>query len=263
MGAVRALQQKAGLVGVAMLVAVPYVVVATYSAFGGLPYNSIHLPGVTAIAPVRWLPQGWAFFSRDAREQDLYLWRWSDGRWQPASRAPHGEPRNLFGFARASRSQRAEAAALAGSVPDSLWSDCRAADTQCLELEGVGVPPVGRTPAFAMRAHWVCPLEFPVNDSQVPRGGDVPTGRRKSTGKRTSRKRLRHIAPGTAVDANLKVSPGSGYATASVQGIPFRVEHEIRVRDRGGGLPGARQQHIRLCPQGQSTPSLRNREISG
>ncbi len=143
MGAVRALQQKAGLVGVAMLVAVPYVVVATYSAFGGLPYNSIHLPGVTAIAPVRWLPQGWAFFSRDAREQDLYLWRWSDGRWQPASRAPHGEPRNLFGFARASRSQRAEAAALAGSVPDSLWSDCRAADTQCLELEGVGVPPSG------------------------------------------------------------------------------------------------------------------------
>ncbi len=162
MGAVRELLHRAGLVGVAMLVAVPYVVVATYSAFGGLPYNSIHLPGATAIAPMRWLPQGWAFFSRDAREQDMYLWRWSDGRWQPASRAPHGEPRNLFGFARASRSQRAEAAALAARVPDSLWWDCRAVDTLCLALPATGVPPSGaRRPSLCGRIGFVLRKPIP------------------------------------------------------------------------------------------------------
>ena len=83
------------------------------------------------------LPQGFAFFTRDAREPDLYLFQQRDGAWQSASLGPNSRPSNLFGLNRKSRAQSVESALIVSKLLPTAWSECRDNPTKCLGQSSV------------------------------------------------------------------------------------------------------------------------------
>jgi antimicrobial peptide system SdpA family protein len=56
----------------------------------------------------------------------------ADGTWAPALKAPHSEPRNLFGLNRASRAQGVEMGLLRGAVREQDFTDCNEEAADCL-----------------------------------------------------------------------------------------------------------------------------------
>lgn len=81
------------------------------------------------------LPQGFAFFTRDAREKDLYLYREEDRGWTSAMMGPNSRPANLFGLNRKSRAQNVESALILSKIKPNIWWDCDEEPSSCLEQD--------------------------------------------------------------------------------------------------------------------------------
>lgn len=120
-----------------------------------LPLNAIKLPGEDTLGlPVRSVaPQGWAFFTRPAREERMTVWGQDDqGQWSSRMMSPHSEPRNGFGFNRTSRAQGVEMGVVSAPVQSDDWSDCdtaRIADCLAgLDGEPVEVANPGPSPTL-------------------------------------------------------------------------------------------------------------------
>ncbi|MFI6457949.1 SdpA family antimicrobial peptide system protein [Streptosporangium amethystogenes] len=114
-----------------------------YVVIGQLPSAALRLPAQRTVSEAARLvaPQGWAFFTKSAREPRETLWRASaTGAWQPVTLGPHAEPRNLWGFDRRSRAEGVERGILLAAVPADRWRDCRSEVTGCLGLPGAAVP---------------------------------------------------------------------------------------------------------------------------
>lgn len=111
-----------------------------YSAVSALPHSPVQLPMERRIRAVRWIPQGWSFFTRNPREEQLsYFTRDRVGRWRAASLGPVSHPRNIFGLNRKSRAQGVESAFLLAAVPSSAWVPCGDEEPeQCLGRLSVG-----------------------------------------------------------------------------------------------------------------------------
>jgi antimicrobial peptide system SdpA family protein len=112
------------------------LVVCTYVVHVQLPPNAVQLPYEQSLrlGVQQFLPEGWAFFTRNPREPDMMAYvRDESGTWRLALRSPHSELRNVVGFARASRAQGVEIALLTGSLHKDDWRDCRSPVTECLE----------------------------------------------------------------------------------------------------------------------------------
>ncbi len=111
-----------------------WLTVFAYALHAALPFNPIRLP-FEVRAKVRLLiPEGWAFFTRDPRKENMLLFtRHSDGTWVSALLGPNATPSNDFGLNRASRAQGVETALLMHEFPDSSFRDCRILPTDCLE----------------------------------------------------------------------------------------------------------------------------------
>jgi antimicrobial peptide system SdpA family protein len=111
------------------------VAIFSYAVHAPMPANAVSLPGERSmkLSIQQLLPQGWAFFTRNPREPDLLLFTLDrDGQWRDAMRPPHAEPRNAFGFARASRTQGVEAGVLISRLTDQRWQECRILPVDCL-----------------------------------------------------------------------------------------------------------------------------------
>jgi antimicrobial peptide system SdpA family protein len=89
-----------------------WMLVIAYTAQAALPRSPLSLPGVRAVRPMTWLPQGWSFFTRDPQEERTYLYQHTLTGWQPASLAPHSRGENWLGLDRISRAQSVELARL-------------------------------------------------------------------------------------------------------------------------------------------------------
>jgi antimicrobial peptide system SdpA family protein len=74
-----------------------------------------------------WLPEGWAFFTRDAREERDVLYRLSE-RDEP--RMVTGR-REFLGFRRVPRSENVELAMLLQKARPKQWTDCRGSFERC------------------------------------------------------------------------------------------------------------------------------------
>ncbi|MSR07332.1 MAG: SdpA family antimicrobial peptide system protein [Gemmatimonadetes bacterium] len=126
--------QKPGTVGAGVLgILLLWVVVAAYSLQAVLPHNPIRLPLEREIEARRWLPEGWAFFTRSPREADVSFYALRDGDWVSLVRSPHGRPSNMFGFNRASRAQYVDAALIMTTIPADAWTGCRGTPAACLD----------------------------------------------------------------------------------------------------------------------------------
>ncbi len=83
------------------------------------------------------LPQGFAFFTRDAREQDVYLYQPEGRTWISASMGPNSRPANLFGLNRKSRAQNVESALILSKTKPNIWWDCEDDPAACLNQDAV------------------------------------------------------------------------------------------------------------------------------
>lgn len=133
--------RRLGVVVVAL--GLGWTVVVAYVVIGQLPATALRLPGQQAVSERAQViaPQGWAFFTRSAREPREIAWSpAAGGTWRRATLGPHAEPRNLWGFDRRSRAEGIERGMLLANVPADRWRDCRAEITACLGLAGPSVP---------------------------------------------------------------------------------------------------------------------------
>lgn len=113
------------------LVAVLFVVGA-YASRTAVPYNALAgedrafqwLPGL--------IPQGWSFFTRSPREDQVLIYAHRGGAWRLAYTQRFGATSNLFGANRTVRARNMEAATVLGMLPDSAWIQCPSEDRTCL-----------------------------------------------------------------------------------------------------------------------------------
>jgi antimicrobial peptide system SdpA family protein len=116
-----------------------WAVLFTYAVHGSMPFNPLRLPFENKLQTMRWIPEGWKFFTRDPREEDLlYFVVGTSGVWVSAHRGPHSRPSNALGLNRVSRAQSVEAGLLYSKIPKTLWAQCNGHPVKCLESSPVG-----------------------------------------------------------------------------------------------------------------------------
>ena len=114
------------------------ILVASFALFIGnkaAPFNPTKTPSLVnrGISPLRILmPQGFAFFTRNPREADIYLYQREAGDWRTALMSPHARSSNLFGLKRKSRAQLTEYALLLSRARADLWTSCDENPSDCL-----------------------------------------------------------------------------------------------------------------------------------
>lgn len=111
-----------------------WTTVTVYALHAALPYNPIKLPFADRVDIRLLLPEGWAFFTRDPRDDRMlpYL-RGPEARWARASRTPNFQPQNLFGIDRAARAQGVELGLLMEQAHEARRTACEGEPTVCLE----------------------------------------------------------------------------------------------------------------------------------
>ena len=80
-----------------MLLATGWLALFGYSLHAGMPFNPVRLPFEDRFRASLLMPEGWKFFTRDAREERVFLYVKSDGRWHAAMKTPHASATNAFG----------------------------------------------------------------------------------------------------------------------------------------------------------------------
>ena len=107
---------------------------AVYSIHAAMPFNPVRLPFEDSLRVSRLLPQGWAFFTRDPREERLTVHRLRDGRLVPAGRSPHVRAANAFGLNRVSRAEGVELELLVAAAEQRAtggWTPCATVPAEC------------------------------------------------------------------------------------------------------------------------------------
>jgi antimicrobial peptide system SdpA family protein len=107
-----------------------------YVALGALPFNPIRPPLLESLRTQVWMPEGWGFFTRNPREERIFLFSSVNGSWIKAALPPLGQPKYMMGLDRAPRAQGVEMAMLlsAQSVQKS-WKSCQGEPRRCLERQ--------------------------------------------------------------------------------------------------------------------------------
>lgn len=133
-----------------ILIALAWIVVVLYVVIGQLPAAAVELPGQRSVAQQARLvaPQGWAFFTKSARDPREVAWqRSASGVWQSAMLGPHAEPRNLWGLDRRSRAQAVDLGVVLSTISEDQWTACESgAVPACLDAAGAAVPVLNPAP---------------------------------------------------------------------------------------------------------------------
>lgn len=83
-----------------------------------LPDSPIHTSSLTQLNVVSVAPEGWAFFTRSPREDNLFVYEKNkDNAWQLVN-IPGGSPSFIFGLDRSGRAFSAELKMLVDQLPD-------------------------------------------------------------------------------------------------------------------------------------------------
>jgi len=109
--------------------------VAVYALDASTGYNLNRLPLENQVSMLSWVPEGWAFFTRDPREEGMFVYsRREDGSWRSVVEAPLSAWGNAFGFDRGPRRQGVEMGLLAATLPIEGWTPCVSTELpRCLE----------------------------------------------------------------------------------------------------------------------------------
>jgi len=109
-----------------------WLVVAVFTVHPILPANPIEIPFEEKSPLVNFLPQGWAFFTRDPKSLDLAAFVKNSGDWQPAPPTKRFWP-HLLNFSRRWKIPGIEMGLLLNDLPDPQWQACRELPIDCLK----------------------------------------------------------------------------------------------------------------------------------
>lgn len=98
-------------------------VLVLYVIVANLPYAAVQLRAAYALHVRLWIPEGWAFFTRNPREPRMSIYRRHDGGWSGLS-AMQSPARTWLGLHRGARAQGVEAGQLLETVGRTAWFDC-------------------------------------------------------------------------------------------------------------------------------------------
>ena len=97
-----------------------------------MTYNAVALPLEQAINTTLFVPEGWAFFTRNPREpRFLVFGRALDGTWVRTV-SPTDDPLATFAFSRKARSLNVEAGLFSSHVKETYWQSCALLPSSCL-----------------------------------------------------------------------------------------------------------------------------------
>jgi antimicrobial peptide system SdpA family protein len=125
---------------VAVGLAACWLLVGVYVVDAAVPPNVVRLPLEKRIWARVWMPQGWAFFTRNPREERLLLFMKVGGtEWVSLRRGPYFGMSSQLGFSRVARARGIEAGLLQSTLKAHVWQECRDDVHTCLDRFG---PPV-------------------------------------------------------------------------------------------------------------------------
>lgn len=124
----------AGATALALLGA--WLVLLAYAVHPALPPNAVQLPAAEHVQARLWLPQGWAFFTRNPREDDVFLFRRSGAAWRSVALGPASRPAYMLGLRRLPRARNIELGLVIACVPPSAWKRCSVRPQECAATIG-------------------------------------------------------------------------------------------------------------------------------
>ncbi|MEV8017521.1 SdpA family antimicrobial peptide system protein [Streptomyces sp. NPDC086554] len=109
------------------------------SIYFAMPRNVTTQPWMPPVKTAfsAFVPQGWAFFTKDPQSEQFGAYRPRGGGARPEnlSLTPQGKAENLFGLSRRQRAQGPEEALLASKVRH--WETCQGSNDDCLRAAAV------------------------------------------------------------------------------------------------------------------------------
>lgn len=111
------------------------LVVFAYAVHGSMDgATAVELPLEQQLSTVSYLPEGWKFFTRNAREEISLLYRQNDdGHWTRADSGENASRHNLFGLSRKGRNEGIESGILLTAIPANLYEECEDDAHTCLQ----------------------------------------------------------------------------------------------------------------------------------
>jgi antimicrobial peptide system SdpA family protein len=134
---------------VMVLVATVFAVATAYIAQANLDPGPIRLPYADRIPVQVFVPEGWKFFTKNPRDQQLATFVRDGSTWRRLTE-PNSAPSNAFGIDRAGRALSIEAALLLADVGKDRWEDCKYDAVPCLESDANVVTVSNRSPQPTM-----------------------------------------------------------------------------------------------------------------
>jgi antimicrobial peptide system SdpA family protein len=121
---------------------IPATIVIGFYSFAFLAaweLNPISFSAQSAKIIYTLLPEGWGFFTRSPRENQIKVYRSAQGRYVLINKS-NAEPEYLFGLSRVSRRINIELGQVFTQIADSSWTDCKSSEfTDCSGVNRVQV----------------------------------------------------------------------------------------------------------------------------
>jgi antimicrobial peptide system SdpA family protein len=109
-------------------------VVFAYAVHGSMDIdNPVKLPLEKELYTVAYLPEGWKFFTRNAREDVTLIYEKNDsGHWVRADNGTNSSKKNLFGLSRRGRNEHIELGIIMSGIPQAAYEQCTLDADSCL-----------------------------------------------------------------------------------------------------------------------------------
>ena len=113
-----------------------FATVSTYAVHAAMPANAIELPGEASFDARVIMPEGWKFFTKDAREPRLLAFTRDGERWTSSDVGANADGPWL-GLDRRRRLQGVEIGLLLEALKTASWNKCAIGPVDCLEAAPV------------------------------------------------------------------------------------------------------------------------------
>jgi antimicrobial peptide system SdpA family protein len=133
----------------AILVVMGWSFVASYAIHAGMRPNPIKLPleNVDVVRAI--LPEGWRFFTKNAEEDNIFVYARVRDEWVPAIEESPTSMHFLLGANRTGRYRGVEMGLITAALGKNAWTSCSGDPMRCLsELPLASIGPVSDRPTL-------------------------------------------------------------------------------------------------------------------
>ncbi|MEH6681692.1 MAG: SdpA family antimicrobial peptide system protein [Sediminicola sp.] len=121
-----------------LLIALFWAITFYFVVISHYKYTPLNISKVITLEQTLLTPQGWGFFTRSPREEQLYVYRVENGDYTQFLDV-NFSAQNVFGFSRKNRIMLNEIVALTQKLDDSLWVSTREKNLKMIEFDSLHV----------------------------------------------------------------------------------------------------------------------------